>query len=81
MLVLARQKNEAIMIGNDIEIKIIEIKGGNVRIGISAPSDIPVHRKEIFQEILNENISASRSEIPDDIKITDKKQKSSMDNL
>lgn len=66
MLILARQKNEAIMIGNNIEIKIVEIKGGKVRLGISAPSDIPVHRKEVFVEITEKNLkAAASSEIPE----------------
>jgi carbon storage regulator len=65
MLVLARQKDEAVMIGNNIEIKVVEIKGGKVRLGISAPSDIPVHRKEVFEEIRDKNIKAADSDIFD----------------
>ncbi|MGM0419155.1 MAG: carbon storage regulator CsrA [Thermodesulfobacteriota bacterium] len=65
MLVLARQKDEAVMIGNNIEIKVVEIKGGKVRLGISAPSDIPVHRKEVFEEIREKNIKAADSDIFD----------------
>jgi carbon storage regulator len=65
MLILARQKDEAIMIGNNIEIKVVEVKGGKVRLGISAPSDIPVHRKEVFDEITAKNLRAATSDIPD----------------
>ena len=65
MLVLARQKDEAVMIGNNIEIKVVEIKGGKVRLGISAPSDIPVHRKEVFEEIRDKNIKAADSDLFD----------------
>jgi carbon storage regulator len=65
MLILARQKDEAVMIGNNIEIKIVEVKGGKVRLGISAPSDIPVHRKEVFEEIMDKNLKAADSDMTD----------------
>jgi len=80
MLVLARQKDEAIMIGNSIEIKVVEIKGGKVRLGISAPSDIPVHRKEIFDEITNKNLQAAASDLTD-IEIPLNKNKISLKRL
>lgn len=80
MLILARQKDEAIMIGNNIEIKIVDIKGGKVRLGISAPSDIPVHRKEVFEEITEKNLRAADSEIPD-IQISVNKTGGSINNL
>lgn len=48
MLVLSRKKNESIMIGDSIEIKIIGVEGDTVRIGIDAPRDVNVHRKEVF---------------------------------
>ena len=60
MLVLSRQKNETIMIGDDVEITIVEIKGENVRVGISAPRSIPVHRKEVYLSIQQENLEAAR---------------------
>ena len=82
MLILARQKDEAIMIGNNIEIKIIEIKGGKVRLGISAPSDIPVHRKEVFDEITDKNLKAAASEIPElEIMSVRSKSSGSINNL
>ncbi|MCD6405432.1 MAG: carbon storage regulator CsrA [Planctomycetes bacterium] len=65
MLVLSRQKNEAIMIGDDIEIVIVDIRGDRVRLGIAAPQRIPVHRKEIYEAIRRENIEASRTEFKD----------------
>ena len=51
MLVLSRRKNESIVIGDNIEVVIADIRGNKVRLGISAPSDITVHRKEIYQTI------------------------------
>ncbi len=54
MLVLSRNKNESIMIGDDVEVLIVDIKGGKVRLGITAPKHIPVHRREIYDTILRE---------------------------
>ncbi len=65
MLVLSRQKNEAIMIGDDVEITIVDIRGDRVRIGITAPQDVPVHRKEVYEAIKRENIEASQADVKD----------------
>ena len=62
MLVLARRVNESIMIGDEIEVVIIDIKGDQVKLGIKAPKRITVHRKEIYEEIQEENIAAVSSE-------------------
>ena len=62
MLVLARRLNESIMIGDDIEVVIIDIKGDQVKLGIKAPKKVTVHRKEIYQEIKQENIAAINSD-------------------
>lgn len=62
MLVLARKLNESIMIGDDIEVVVIDIKGDQVKLGIKAPKKITVHRKEIYQEIKQENIAAISSD-------------------
>lgn len=48
MLVLSRQRDESIMIGNDVEITVVDIRGDKVRLGINAPPHIPVHRREIY---------------------------------
>lgn len=54
MLVLSRKKNESIVINEDIVVTIVEIRGDKVRLGIDAPRDIPVHRREVLEAILRE---------------------------
>lgn len=51
MLVLSRKKNQSIVINNDVEVTIVEIRGDKVRLGIVAPKDVPVHRKEVDEAI------------------------------
>jgi carbon storage regulator len=69
MLVLARRLNESIMIGDDIEIVVIDIKGDQVKLGIRAPKRVAVHRKEIYDEIKSENIAAGDSRVkPEELK-------------
>lgn len=65
MLVLSRQKDQTIMIGDEIEITVVDIKGDKVRIGINAPKSVTVHRKEIYDAIKAENIAASRAAASD----------------
>ena len=60
MLVLSRQRDETIMIGDEIEISIVDIRGDKVRLGINAPTRIAVHRKEVYDAIKRENTEASR---------------------
>ena len=55
MLVLSRQKDESIMIGDNIEITINSVRGNRVQLGITAPKEIPVHRKEVYEAIKREN--------------------------
>ncbi len=64
MLVLTRKLNERIMIGDDIEIVVVNVGEEKVQLGISAPRSIPVHRREVYDEILRENLAASRSRLP-----------------
>jgi len=60
MLVLSRQRDESIMIGDNIVVTIVDIRGDKVRLGINAPSEIPVHRQEVYDAIQRENLRASR---------------------
>ena len=55
MLALTRKKGEALVLNNDIEITVLEIKGDQVKIGIQAPKEVPVYRKEIYLQIQKEN--------------------------
>ena len=58
MLALSRKKNEALVINNNVEITILEIKGEQVKLGISAPREVPVHRKEVYVQIQDANKEA-----------------------
>lgn len=60
MLVLSRHRDESIMIGDDVVITIVDIRGDKVRLGIDAPQDIPVHRQEVYEAIKRENRKASQ---------------------
>ena len=60
MLVLTRKAGEGIIIGDDISIKIIELKGGGVRVGIDAPRDKKIYRQEIYNRIIEENKMATQ---------------------
>ena len=65
MLALSRKKNEAIVINNDIEITVLEVKGDQVKIGISAPKEVPIYRKEVYiqiQEANNDSVDADGME-------------------
>ncbi|MBC7527227.1 MAG: carbon storage regulator CsrA [Chthonomonadaceae bacterium] len=63
MLVLTRKPDQSIMVGNDIEITVLEVRGEQVRLGIRAPRTVTVHRKEVFEQIRQENQSASSSSL------------------
>jgi carbon storage regulator len=61
MLVLTRKVNESVMIGDDVKITVVEVKGDQVKLGITAPRNIAVHREEVYEEIQRENRLASQS--------------------
>lgn len=67
MLALSRKNNESIMIGNDIEITILEIKGDQVKIGINAPKSVPIYRKELYVQIQQSNKEAAQTEVSEDV--------------
>ena len=58
MLALSRKKNEALVINNNIEITVLEIRGEQVKLGISAPKDVPIYRKEVYVQIQEANQEA-----------------------
>ena len=60
MLVLSRHRDESIMIGDEIVVTIVDIRGDKVRLGIDAPQDIPVHRQEVYEAIQRENRKAGQ---------------------
>jgi carbon storage regulator len=66
MLVLTRKVNQSIVIGDNVEIVVLEVRGEQVRIGIKAPKNVSVHRKEVYEVIADENRGASEAS-PDDL--------------
>jgi carbon storage regulator len=65
MLVLSRQRDESIIIGDNVVVTIVDIRGDKVRLGIQAPQEIPVHRQEVYDAIQREHRAASQGQ-PDD---------------
>ncbi len=62
MLVLSRQKDESIIIGDDVEVTIVDVRGDKVRLGITAPKEIPVHRREVYEAIQREKKEREKKE-------------------
>lgn len=71
MLVLSRQKDESIMIGDGIRITIVDVRGDKVRLGIEAPKDVKVFRSELYEEILRQNREALQPKAEDVDKLKD----------
>ncbi len=65
MLVLSRQRDETIMIGDGIEITVVDIRGDKVRLGINAPRTVQVHRKEVYEAIQRENAASANVQVKD----------------
>ena len=61
MLVLTRKAGESIVIGSDVVVTVIELRGGQVRVGIDAPREVQVHREEVYEEVRRENKAAAAS--------------------
>ena len=74
MLVLSRQRDESIMIGDDVEITIVDVRGDKVRLGITAPKRIPVHRREIYDAIQREKAEAQAAAQPAEAKTLESQQ-------
>lgn len=68
MLALSRKENESIIIGNDIEITILEVKGEQVKIGINAPKSVPVYREEVYAQIKEANKEAAADAVQENLK-------------
>jgi carbon storage regulator len=62
MLVLSRQRDESIVIGDNVVVTVVDIRGDKVRLGVEAPAEIPVHRREVYEAIRREKGSAGRPE-------------------
>jgi len=64
MLVLSRKKNESIVINNDITIVVVEIRGDKVRLGVEAPKEVPVHRREVYDAIQRNDAAGAAEKAP-----------------
>ena len=65
MLVLSRQRDESIIIGDNVVVTVVDVRGDKVRLGIEAPREIPVHRREVYEAIQRENHQAAQIDPPD----------------
>ena len=65
MLVLTRKTNESIIIGDNIAVTVVAVEGDQVRLGVTAPKDIAVHRQEVYEQIKKENLEAAQSSSTD----------------
>lgn len=61
MLVLSRKENQSLIIGDDIKVTVLKVEGANIRIGIEAPKDIPVHRQEVYERIREEKLATTEN--------------------
>lgn len=69
MLILSRKVGEAVIVNEKISIRLLDIKGGQIKLGIEAPSDVAVHREEVFLKIVEENKRAALSSQPEDLSL------------
>ena len=81
MLVLSRHRDESIIIGNNIVVTIVDIRGDKVRLGIEAPTEIPVHRQEVFEAIQRENLRAGHGGADDVRSLADRNRVKSGSDL
>lgn len=69
MLVLSRKINQSIIIGDNIEIMLVDIRGDQIKLGINAPKNVKIFRKEVYEEIENQNLEASKEATADKLNI------------
>ena len=81
MLVLSRHRDESIMIGDDVVVTIVDIRGDKVRLGIDAPQHIPVHRQEVYEAIQRENRKAAQLDPEDTKDVGNAKSSDSYDSI
>ena len=81
MLVLSRQRDESIMIGDNIVLTVVDIRGDKVRLGIDAPKEIPVHRQEVYDAIQKEKELASKPDQPEEQPLADDPQSGEGDEI
>jgi len=66
MLILTRKVGEAVVIGDEITVRVVEVKGGQIKLGIEAPSQVAIHREEVYRRIIDENRKAAmQADMPD----------------
>lgn len=63
MLVISRKKGESLLIGDDIEITVIKLEDGSVKLGVNAPKEVTILRKELYEEVENENKNAAKADL------------------
>lgn len=63
MLVISRKKGESLLIGDDIEITVVKLEDGSVKLGINAPKEVSILRKELYEEVENENKNATKADL------------------
>lgn len=79
MLVLSRKINQSIVIGDDIEIMLVDIRGDQIKLGINAPRNVKIFRKEVYEEIENQNLEASKAN-PEQLNILSNFVKNKIEN-
>ncbi|MHC4401383.1 MAG: carbon storage regulator CsrA [Planctomycetota bacterium] len=72
MLVLSRHRDESIIIGRNVIVTVVDVRGDRVRLGIEAPHEIPVHRREVHDAIRRENLRATRLEPEDTVRLRER---------
>ena len=80
MLVLSRQKDESIMIGDNVEVTIVDVRGDKVRLGITAPKEIPVHRMEVYEAIQREKNEKNEKSEKQDSEKSEKSEKQTQEH-